>query len=217
MGQHDPEPLIYAAWVRALQGRLVWDDLGQLSGEITRVDPLFIERVFRNIDGANIWCDVGPSLEIETCQQIASVALDDALQELVKAYGTDINRWRWGRAHLAFQENKTLGQVPVVAWFANIWQETPGGDNTLLRGQTRSTGSDPYTNIHAAGFRMVVDFDNPDNSIYIAATGQSGHFLSRYYDDLSVIWRRSEYIPMTLDPAIARGAAAGVTWLLSAQ
>ncbi len=214
MGQHDPEPLIYAAWVRALQRRLVSDDLGQLSGEVTRVNPLFIERVFRNIQGASVWCDVKPSIEIETCQQIASIALDDALQELVRDYGSDINRWRWGSAHMAFQENKTLGDIPVISWFANIWQETPGGDNTLLRGQTRSTGAAPYTNINAAGFRMVVDFDNPDNSVYIAATGQSGHFLSRYYDDMSVIWRRSEYIQMTLDPAIARGASAGITRLL---
>ena len=213
MGQHDPEPLIYAAWVRALQRRLISDDLGPLAGEMTRINPLFIERVFRNVDGAGIWCDLGPSLEQETCQQMASVALDDALQELVQTYGTDINRWRWGAAHLAFQENKTLGRIPLVSWFANIWQETPGGDNTLLRGQTRSTGAAPYTNIHAAGFRMVVDFDNPDNSVYIAATGQSGHLLSRHYDDLAVIWRRSEYIPMTLDPAIARGAAAGITTL----
>ncbi|MCF6272841.1 MAG: penicillin acylase family protein [Rhodobacteraceae bacterium] len=213
MGQHDPEPLIYAAWVRALQGRLIRDDLGQLSSEVTRVNPLFIERVFRDINGASNWCNIGPSIEVETCRQIASIALDDALQELVRKYGSDINRWRWGSAHLAFQENKTLGRLPVVAWFANIWQETPGGDNTLLRGLTRSTGSAPYTNIHAAGFRMVVDFDNPDNSVYIAATGQSGHFLSRFYDDLSVIWRRAEYIPMTLDPDIARGAAAGITRL----
>jgi len=217
MSQHDPAPLLYAAWVRALQRRLITDDLGQLTGELTRVNPLFIERVFRDVGGAAIWCDVGPSLEIETCQQIASVALDDALQELVRDYGSDINRWRWGAAHLAFQENKTLGRVPLVSWFANIWQETPGGDNTLLRGQTRATGNAPYTNIHAAGFRMVVDFDTPDNSVYISATGQSGHLLSRYYDDLSVIWRRSEYIPMTLDPANARGAAAGVTHLLPAQ
>ncbi len=213
MGQHDPEPLIYAAWVRALQRRLISDDLGQLSGELTRVNPLFIERVYRNIDGAAGWCDIGPSLEVETCRQMASIALDDALQELVRDYGSDINRWRWGAAHMAFQENKTLGKVPVVSWFANIWQETPGGDNTLLRGQTRGFGNNPYTNIHAAGFRMVVDFDNPDNSVYIAATGQSGHFLSRYYDNLSVIWRRSEYIPMTLDPGIARAAAAGITTL----
>ena len=127
MSQHDPEPLIYAAWVRALQRRLITDEVGQLTGELTRVNPLFIERVFRDVDGAAIWCDVGPSLEIETCQQIASVALDDALQELVRDYGSDINRWRWGAAHLAFQENKTLGRVPLVSWLANIWQETPGG------------------------------------------------------------------------------------------
>lgn len=214
MSQHDPEPLIYAAWVRALQKRLVSDDLGPLKGDLTRVNPLFIERVFRNIDGASIWCDVGPSLEQETCQQMASVALDDALQDLVRTYGSDISRWRWGAAHMAFQENKTLGRVPLVRWFANIWQETPGGDNTLLRGQTRGTGSAPYTNVHAAGFRMVVDLNNPENSAYIAATGESGHLLSRYYDDLSVIWRRSEYIPMTLDPANARGAAAGITLLM---
>lgn len=217
MGQHDPEPLIYAAWVRALQKRLIADELGPLADEITRVNPLFIERVFRNVDGAGIWCDVGPSLEVETCQQIASVALDDALQELVRAYGSDINRWRWGAAHLAFQENLTLGRVPLVRWLANLWQETPGGDNTLLRGQTIGTGPAPYTNVHAAGFRMVVDFDNPDNSEYIAATGESGHLLSRYYDDLAVIWRRSEYIPMTLDIAAARGAAAGITELQPLQ
>jgi len=217
MGQHDPEPLIYAAWVRALQRRLIADELGQLAGNVTRVNPLFIERVYRNIDGAGIWCDFGPSIELETCRQIASVALDDALQELVGTYGDDINRWRWGSAHMAFQESITLGKIPVVAWFANIWQETPGGDNTMLRGQTRGTGSAPYTNIHAAGFRMVVDFDNPDNSVYISATGQSGHFLSRFYDDLSVIWRRSEYISMSLDPAIARGAPAGISNLLPAR
>ena len=214
MSLHDPEPLIYAAWVRALQRRLIWDDLGQLSGEVTRVNPLFIERVFRDVNGASVWCDLGPSLEIESCQQMASVALDDALQELVQIYGGDINRWRWGAAHLAFQKNQTLGDVPVVAWFANIWQETPGGDNTLLRGQSRGTGEAPYTNVHAAGFRMVVDFEDPENSVYISATGQSGHFLSRYYDDLAVIWRRSEYIPMRLDADIARGAAAGITHLL---
>ncbi len=217
MSQHDPEPLIYAAWVRALQRRLISDDLGPLTANFTRINPLFLERVLRDTDGASLWCDVGPSLERETCQQIASVALDDALQALMRDYGRDINRWRWGAAHLAFQENNTLGRVPLVSWFANIYQETPGGDNTLLRGQTRGTGSAPYTNIHAAGFRMVVDFDTPDNSVYIAATGQSGHLLSRYYDDLSVIWRRSEYIPMTLDPANARGAAAGITRLRPSQ
>jgi len=37
--------------------------------------------------------------------------------------------------------------------------------------------------------------------------------LSRYYDNLGELWRRGEYIPMSLDPALARAAALGVTTL----
>jgi penicillin amidase len=35
--------------------------------------------------------------------------------------------------------------------------------------------------------------------------------LSRHYDDLGVLWRRGEYIPMSLNPELARAAAVGVT------
>ncbi|MEO0990758.1 MAG: penicillin acylase family protein, partial [Pseudomonadota bacterium] len=69
-------------------------------------------------------------------------------------------------------------------------------------------------NVHAAGYRAVYDFADPDSSVFITATGQSGHPLSRYYDDLGELWRRGEYITMSLDPALARGAAVGVTVLL---
>ncbi|MEL7115970.1 MAG: penicillin acylase family protein, partial [Pseudomonadota bacterium] len=48
----------------------------------------------------------------------------------------------------------------------------------------------------------------------IIATGQSGHPLSRHYDDLGEIWRRGEYIPMSLDPALARAASVGITTLV---
>ena len=34
--------------------------------------------------------------------------------------------------------------------------------------------------------------------------------LSRHYDDLAALWRRAEYIPMSLDPALARAGAIGI-------
>ena len=52
MNEHLPEPLIYAAWLRALQIRLISDELGPLASEYKHVEPLFIERVYRDIDGA---------------------------------------------------------------------------------------------------------------------------------------------------------------------
>ncbi len=86
-----------------------------------------------------------------------------------------------------------------------------------MRGQTAARGAEPFANIHAAGYRGVYDFADPDSSVYIQATGQSGHFLSAHYDDLGELWRRGEYIPMSLDPDLARAAAVGVTRLEPAE
>ncbi len=211
MNEHLPEPLIYASWLRALQKRLILDDLGPQAQAFTHADPLFIERVFRDVDGASQWCDVRQSAPVESCTDIARLALDDALLELHETYGRSVETLRWGDLHEAHHDHKTLGQVPLVNWFVNIRQSTSGGDNTLQRGKTSGTGENPYENVHAAGYRGVYDFADPDSSVFAIATGQSGHFLSRYYDDMSQLWRRGEYIPMSLDEGLARAAAVGVT------
>ncbi|MFQ6548362.1 penicillin acylase family protein [Aestuariibius sp. 2305UL40-4] len=214
MNEHLPEPLIYAAWLRALQDRLIRDELGPLARDYTHVQPVFIERVFRDVDGAGIWCDVIQSAREETCAEIARLALDDALLWIGERWGAELESLRWGDAHEATHDHPVLGEAPVLRWFVNIRQSTSGGDNTLLRGRTAGTGDNPFRNVHGAGFRGVYDFADPDSSVFVISTGQSGHPLSRHYDDLGELWRRGEYIPMSLDPDLARAGAVGITQLL---
>ena len=211
MNEHMPEPLIFSAWMRALQNRLIRDELGPLADKFAHMEPLFIERVFRNIDGAAQWCDVIQSGKLETCDEISRLALDDALVWLAEKYGSNMEALRWGEAHQALHRHATLGRVPLLSYFVNIYQTTSGGDNTLLRGKTSGAEPEPFFNVHAAGYRGVYDFADPDSSVFVIATGQSGHFLSRHYDDLGQLWRRGEYIPMSLDLDLARAAAVGVT------
>lgn len=216
MNEHLPEPLLYAAWLRKLNNRLIQDELGPLTLEFTHTNPVFIERVFRNIDGAGVWCDVLQSAPVETCSDIARLALDDALLWIDENAGGTIASLRWGDLHQATHDHPVLGEAPVLNWFVNIRQSTSGGDNTLQRGRTSGTGPNPFQNVHAAGYRGVYDFADPDSSVFVTATGQSGHPLSRYYDNLGELWRRGEYIPMSLDPDLARAAAVGVTTLVPA-
>lgn len=217
MNEHLPEPLIYAAWVRALQKRLITDELGgALAAEYLHVEPLFIERVFRNIDGAGAWCDVIQSAPVETCAEISRQALDDALEWIAETYGGNLESLQWGNAHIALQDHEVLGRVPILNWLVNIRQSTSGGDNTLQRGLTSGTGKQPFRNVHAAGYRGVYDMADPDSSVFVISTGQSGHPLSRFYDNLGEKWRRGEYIPMSLDPDLAEAAATGITTLLPA-
>ncbi len=217
MNEHMPEPLIFAAWMRQLQDRLIRDDLGPLAESFRRIDPLFLERVFRDVNGAATWCDVVPSTAAETCTDMARGALDEALVWIEERYGTSLESLRWGDAHVALHDHPVLGTVPVLRWLVNIHQSTSGGDNTLLRGLTSGTEPRPFTNVHGAGYRGVYDFADPDSSVFIISTGQSGHPLSRHYDDLGELWRRGEYIPMSLDPELARAGAVGVTRLRPAK
>ncbi|NNL35093.1 MAG: penicillin acylase family protein, partial [Silicimonas sp.] len=210
MNEHLPEPLLYAAWMREFQDRLVRDELGTLADAFRHPEPLFLERVLRNIDGASVWCDVIQSAPEETCTEIARLSLDDALLWIDETYGQSLDSLRWGDAHEATHDHSVLGEVGWFSWVVNIRQSTSGGDQTLLRGRTSGRDPAPFLNVHGAGYRGVYDFADPDSSVFIIATGQSGHPLSRHYDDLGELWRRGEYIPMTLDPDLARAGAVGV-------
>jgi penicillin amidase len=199
--------------MRALQDRLIRDDIGPMADEFSHIEPVLLERIYRNVDGASAWCDVVQSAVVESCGDIARIALDEALLTLSERYGRNVESWRWGDLHQAAQDHPVLGDVPVLRYFVNIRQSTSGDDHTLMRGVTKGDGENPYLNVHGAGYRGVYDFADPDSSVFIISTGQSGHPLSRHYDNLGERWRRGEYIPMSLDTDLARAAAVGYTVL----
>ena len=213
MDRHGPEPLIFSEWMRALTRRLASDELGPLFPEFEGERPVFVERVFRDVDGAGIWCDVDKTPDKETCTEMASLALDDALANLARDWGANIEGWRWGEAHVAVHRHMPFGFLGPLGLVFNIENETSGGDETLLRGQTTGRGETPFRNVHAAGLRVVYDFADLDRSLMIISTGQSGHPFSRFYDHLSGLWARGDMIPMSMSDADAMAGALGVMTL----
>ncbi|MEM1275416.1 MAG: penicillin acylase family protein [Pseudomonadota bacterium] len=213
MNQYGPEPLIFSEWMRQLTRRLTLDELGPLFPEIEGPRPLFVERVFRDIDGAGIWCDIDKTSAVESCAQIAELAFDDALEALTDAYGAQIEAWRWGRAHNAVHRHQPFGLIEPLGILFNISHETSGGNFTLMRGLSASRGERPYENVHASGLRVVYDFADLNRSVWMISTGQSGHPFSRWYDHLADLWARGDMIPMSMSDEEARAGAVGITVL----
>ena len=209
MNQHAPEPLIFSEWMRALTRRLTRDELGPLHEEIAGIRPLFVERVFRDVDGASHWCDVDKTERVETCQEIAEAAFDDALADLERQYGSQMERWRWGEAHFVIHRHQPFGYAGPLAFLFNIELETSGGNFTLMRGLSSGRGLTPYENVHAAGLRMVFDLSDFDRSVMMISTGQSGHPFSRWYDHFAEPWARGEVVPMSMDEDEAGAGAVG--------
>jgi penicillin amidase len=55
-----------------------------------------------------------------------------------------------------------------------------------------SENAPPFTNVHAASFRQVVDLAAPEDGALIVTTGESGNPLSRHYRDQVSRWWRGE-------------------------
>lgn len=207
MSERQIEPLIFSAWIDRLTEILVGDELGELAGQYAGPRPLFLERVFRDLDGAARWCDDVRTVDVqEECWAGAGRALDLALADLEARYGSDITRWRWGKAHPAQHKHPALGDVGFEAFgmnfslssIVNIEHETPGGNYTLNRGASAFLGDEPFANVHAAGFRAVYDLADLDRSLFVVSTGASGHFLSPLYRNLAPLWRAGEFVPMSV-------------------
>ncbi len=201
-----PEPLILAAFARALSKRLFADEMGDAFDDYWGYQAAFIVRALANTNGSGRWCDDRNTDPIETCDQEMRAALADALAELSATYGEDMTKWRWGTAHHAFHENRGLGAFPLIGGFFNRDVEVSGDWFTLLRQSNRMDDPDhPYRAFHGAGYRAVYDLSNPENSRFMISTGQSGNAFSPHYDDLLPLWAASRYITLPATPAVTAG------------
>lgn len=188
-----PEPLLYHGWLRHLPRRLLADEFAPTGQE---PPPLANHQLAGMLRGDGGWCDdISTPDRHESCADIASAALDDAIAELSADHGRDMTKWRWGDAHRARFSGMVLGRIPLLGPLFDVVVETDGSNTTVNRG-TSMLGNDdtPYRHVHGAGLRAVFDLSDLDGSLFIHAPGQSAIPFSPHYDDLAGDWSVGRYL-----------------------
>jgi len=201
-----PEPLIFEAWQRALVKRLFADELGDDFTANWSHHAILTLNVLRNVDGQSRWCDDIRTKVREDCPTEIKLALGDALAELKATYGADMREWRWGEAHHAVFDHLPLGDLPLIGPLFNREVEAGGGDFTLRRGGFRYASDRPYAAIHGSGYRAIYDLADPDRSLYVISTGESGNIFSPYYDDQIRLWADGKYYRVPASPEAVRAS-----------
>ena len=199
-----PEPLIFAAWQREfglwLAGRALGADLADLGGG----RPGFLRRALG-----------GCGSTLADCSGAAANTFATAVAGLEQHYGSDWRTWRWGDAHPAVLGHRPFDAQPGLRdWFSRL--VPVGGDATTVNvaGLGRAREEIAYGTAHAAGYRAIYDLAQPDASRWVAATGQSGHFLSPHYGDLVTFWCCGRYLPMSMSAGDYLPAAIGTLQLM---
>jgi penicillin amidase len=187
-----PEPLIFTAWLSALNKHLYQPALGAQFAQYWGVTPLATEGV---LTSHQHWCGEGG------CPAALQAALKDALGALTAQYGADMTAWRWGTAHPALFAHPIFHHLPILRWIFDRQVPADGGADTVEAGAFLFGNLDgPYTDIHGPALRAIYDLDDLDKSVFLTALGQSAHVLSPHYADLLPRWRAFDWLRLPHDP-----------------
>ena len=207
MGRGSTEALIYMAWARELMHVLFADELGDVFEDYWKIRT---EVIHRALGERPEWCDNETTSQQETCAEAVSRALKISLEYLAVTYGHDMDDWRWGEAHAVRMKSRILGEVPAVGSWFEINMPSGGEKETIKAGGFDVADAErPFAQNHGAGYRAVYDLGNPERSVFVISTGQSGNPLSSHYEDYAEPWRDGQYLPMLTKRAAVEEDALG--------
>ena len=95
--------------------------------------------------------------------------------------------------------DKILGKYPIISYITNLVYEIPGGDNTLSMAKSLRSSRNIHDVKYGSTLRVILDLSKPDLSFFSLPLGQSGHLLSKHYDDFLPLWKNNEFIKISLD------------------
>ncbi len=206
---NSPEPLIYSSWVKTFKKMLLEDEFSLNHYFINTISPLFLEKVLRNFGDAGTWCDIKHSNKIETCAELSKKSLTISLKKLKNEYGSDINKWRWGNERRVNHPPFSADGILVPKFLREISSEISGSAHTL--NSTMLSGISQDNEAKASSFKMIIDFSSPNKNMFILPTGQSGHMLSKHYDDQTNLWKNGNFLFLSGTKGVVLGGSKGET------
>lgn len=185
---------VFHAWLRFALRRAFLDDLpGDMAGEILRFTNISVRALIAAFEGRTKfdWLDDKRTERHEGPDDVALLALEDAVKWLSKKLGPDIGRWTWGRLC------KARISHPVFADLSYEPRPAPGGLFTVNPGGFSVFG-DEFPLVAGASVRMVMELRPKGPRVWSSLPGgQSGLPSSPHYADLLPLWLKGGYVELT--------------------
>ncbi len=180
----DIEPTIFYRFVYHFSKNTMKDELGSEVYKAYEHNSNFkrnMASLLRN-EQSPWWDNVSTSTK-ETRQMILTLSFKDAIEDLETSLGKNQQQWKWEKVHLLTHKHP-LGILPVIGKLFNVGPlPAPGGRETINNLDFPIDSSGVYTISYGPALRRILDFGNPNFGRSVLPTGQSGHLLSKHYDD----------------------------------
>ena len=202
---------LFQAWLLHLTPAIAGDELGPiLTADYMGPDrssfvARFLAKTLASPDSA--WCDDVRTPVREMCQDAVVTALHGAVADLTRQLGGDVSRWRWDAVHRAVFPHQGLDSVSLLRPLLSRSMPHGGDWSTVNVGAV--VANHPYDQHSISGYRQIVDLSPANDSRFLDAVGESGHPLSRHYDDFLADWVAVRHRPMRMERKAVEAGAIG--------
>jgi penicillin amidase len=187
-GSHELEdiaPVIYYKWLYHILQNAMEDEMGEKDFQAflkTHVEKNAIKPLLQN--EASVWWDNVNTLRIrEKEKDILQQSYDSTIAELISQFGPNPVKWTWKKVHTLEIEHVLGKQKPLDKLFNIGPYPEPGGIETINNQGFELNQTGKYKVNLAPALRRSLDFANPETGYNVIPSGQSGNFMSRYYDN----------------------------------
>ncbi len=183
------EPALFEAFMNIFHTEVFKDEIGE---NFEDFDSSFRRKnagVLRILsDPFSPWFDNTNTPDVENRKDIVKTSLEKAYEWLEKKYGSP-NEWDWMKIH-SIRYRHALGNIPLFG-FLNRGPYPVDGHAYTIRASFPGFGTSS-----GSSYRQIIDLSDLKNSICVITSGQSGCFLSRFYDNQIPFWLEGSYHPM---------------------
>jgi len=193
--------LYHALYIKTARNTFV-DEFGEdLVAEYLDDQYLFQERLRTILKADAHWVDDVNQPGRQSCGDLFRRSMRDAMAMLQKRINPNRRQWTWGSLHIVAWK---AAPAALMSQHAELFAHGPfgmdGGSDTLLR--AAYLPSQPFAVADkCATSRIIVDWSCPSRAWAVNSTGQSECPRSPHQFDLSGLWLRGEYYPLTSDPS----------------
>jgi penicillin amidase len=188
MDENSVGAAVFEVWVHCLIENIFIDEMGQPAFELFTDLPNFYLRIFYQtvMNKNSSWFDDVRSTAIENRSDVIYKSFNDALKLLTERRGEHLEDWSWGEIH-QLKLMHVLGRVALTNSLLNRGPFPASGNGVTVNAATHAFDS-PFAMISGPSCRFIVDWSEPDIYYSIIPGGNSGNFLSQFYDNQINSW-----------------------------
>lgn len=152
------------------------------------------------------WYTEAASGRLRSRDELVQEAFSRAIGDIRRRLGDSTRRWAWGRLH-QIRYIHPMGSVRILRGLLNRGPFPVAGDGATPNVSDYSAHLPPGLVQITASYRQICEVGRWDQMQSITTSGQSGHPLSRLYDDQMAMWREGVYRTMAWSAEAVDNAA----------